>query len=231
MSQRTTLLGLSLGILCLVFAPFSFADGVYEVSGTVQTVGNSGCDPSVCTETINFKFGLAPFVGADGNLYPGFYGISLNTTGPLNGLGFGNPEESFNGPNSVLDIKSFVGGSCATPYGYCTEIDFNYTLQKAGNTYSLPSFGAQWFTCEGTCGQYFTSDGQGAFGFGGDYSDLTVENVTFSQVPEPPAVLLIALGGICAVLFVLPRTSKLNHLDRIEQIFPGEQTAGHPSST
>jgi len=192
-------------------APFSFADPVYQVSGTLQFIGNSGCDPSVCTETINFKFGLAPYV-VDDTIYAGFYAISLNTTGPLSDLGFGDPGESFNGPNFVEDIKSFVGGSCNVPQPqFCTEIDFGYILQKTGSTYSLPSLGAEWFTCEATCGQYFTADGKGGFGFGsgGAYTDLTVENVTFSQVPEPPVALSVALGGICTMLVLSGRMHKL----------------------
>lgn len=184
----------------LFFAPPASADPIYQLSGTFLIVGNSGCNPTSCTETINFSFALAPHVLGGVQLDPGFSTNSLSTTGPLTGMSVGNPQESFATATYVQDVRSLIAGSCATPTGLCSEIDFSYILQQSGSGYTFSSFGAQWFTCEGSCAPDFTSTGLGLFGFDNGYAPITIENLSFSQVPEPSTNSMLALGVFCILL-------------------------------
>src|ERR1700730_6170425 len=45
-----------LAFFSLLIANQTLADTVYQGSGTIVAVGNSGCDPTTCTETMNFNF-------------------------------------------------------------------------------------------------------------------------------------------------------------------------------
>jgi hypothetical protein len=202
-----------LALFSLLIANRTLADTVYQGSGTIVTVGDSGCDPATCTETMNFNFTATlptlPIGDAEiseSNLLD--FSVS-SSFGPLNG-GF-TPEFGFfvGDFNTSFFVQEWIEGatSCEVAPGFdngpsCYEIDatFNFTATATG--YKIDAGTTFFFNCISVgCVADFTADGLACYTNCVD--PVNVTEFTYSQVPEPGTSELVGLGSLGLLILMM----------------------------
>jgi hypothetical protein len=135
------------------FSTASHADQMFQVSGTLISIGNSvpSCPPTACAEILDFSFLASPLVsGSQVDLVASDF--SLSESGPLTLSPTGG-----SGPLGDNGYYYFGGGG--------DEIDLSYALSPVSGGYDLGLLGAFFYACtSATCVQDFTTEGIGCVG-------------------------------------------------------------------
>ena len=183
-----------LGFFCFSAIP-AHADRVFQVSGTLISVGNSvpSCPPTACAEIINFSFLVSPEV-----LGPGTVGVYLSTS--LSAI-----LESFTESGPLTLVLSGGSGLLSGQGGYVyfagggDEIDLNYLIDQS---LDVTLAGGLFYACtSATCLEDFSTKGIACVGpdCGGLYDPpVYLVDVSISQLPEPSSRDLLFVG-FCSI--------------------------------
>lgn len=174
------------------------ADTVYDISGQIAATGTNACD-GPCEETINFSFQfdwqVGGLLGFTGEILPGT--AIVTSTGPLainligGGGGDGAPDGGLFLNNNYVEFRDTASD----------EFDLGFPSWN-DQKYETPVFSQAWiYACyQPICDpDFFVSNSPIPGAYIGLFlpatATVTVTNLSAS-VPEPPTLLLLALGLI-----------------------------------
>jgi hypothetical protein len=202
-----------LAFFSLLIANKTLADTVYQGSGTIVAVGNSGCDPTTCTETMNFNFTatLPTLPIGDAEIDEGkLLDFSVSSySGPLEG-GFFPEFGFFTGDfNTNFSVQEWIEGatSCEVAPGFdngpsCYEIDATFDFSATASGYEINGVSAFFYNCISVaCVADFTADGLACYT--NCIDPVNVTDLTYSQVSEPGTSELVGLSSLGLLILTI----------------------------
>jgi hypothetical protein len=170
------------------------------VTGQTVAVGNSGCTPSPCTETIDFSFELspyqAPFYENPGGIVPNFLLASFTSTGPS---GYGGGYLGLlqqEGPN--YDYGYFYLG------GTSDEVDFGFTIAAVAGGYEFTTGYAHFYSCEtAVCEADFTPNDEPCLNLFCNTPQFAPTQLSIVyETPEPSIANLLACEMLTLLMLI-----------------------------